>query len=27
VDTQKRRVKVLVEGTSIDLDVSQLEKM
>ena len=27
VDTQKRRVKVLVEGASIDLDVSQLEKI
>lgn len=27
VDTQKRRIKVLVEDTSIDLDVSQLEKL
>lgn len=27
VDPQKRRVKVLVEDTSIDLDASQLEKM
>lgn len=27
VDSQKRRVKVMVEGASIDLDVSQVEKM
>lgn len=27
VDSQKRRVKVLVEGALIDLDVSQLEKI
>ncbi len=27
VDAQKRRVKVLVEGASVDLDVSQIEKM
>ena len=27
VDVQKHRVKVLVEGASIDLDVSQLEKI
>lgn len=27
VDMQRRRIKVLVEDTSIDLDVSQLEKM
>jgi len=27
IDNQKRRIKVLVEDTSIDLDVSQLEKM
>lgn len=27
IDTQKRRIKVLVEDTSIDLDVSQLEKL
>ena len=27
VDPERRRVKVLVEETSIDLDVSQVEKM
>ena len=27
IDSQKRRIKVLVEDTSIDLDVSQLEKL
>jgi len=27
VDAQKRRIKVLVEDTSIDLDVSQVEKL
>ena len=27
IDTQRRRIKVLVEDTSIDLDVSQVEKI
>ena len=27
IDLQKRRIKVLVEDTSIDLDVSQLERL
>ena len=27
IDIQKRRVKVMIEGASVDLDVSQIEKM